>query len=178
MRFTILLIGLLSYCLGQTSSDSLMLDVGTEAPSFCLPSYQKDYVYLRDYCGEKLRKPWLKKKYVVVISFFASWCKPCIAEIPHLEKMKQEFKDKQVKFFLVNVGEDKEKIKTFLKTNKTNLTILMDRFQKTAEKFDALKLPRLYVIDKNGIIQKSQKGFSDPTVFENEMRGLIANLLQ
>ena len=178
MKFTILLIGLLSYCLGQVNSDSLSLDEGTEAPSFCLPSFKQDYVYLRDYCGEKLRKPWLKKKYVVVISFFASWCKPCIAEMPHLEKMNQEFKDKPVKFFLVNVGEDKEKINNFLKTHTTNLPILMDRFQKTAEKFDALKLPRLFILDKNGIIRKSQRGFSSPELFESEMRELITNLLQ
>ena len=142
-----------------------------------MPSLEHDYIYLRDYCGEELRKPWLKEKFIVVLSFFATWCKPCIAEIPHLEKIKEEFKDKPIKFFLINVGEDKVKIKKFLENHKTNLTILFDRFQKTAEKYDALKLPRLFVIDKNGIIRKSQKGFTDAQIFENELRSLISELL-
>jgi thiol-disulfide isomerase/thioredoxin len=178
VRFIFLLIGLIACCLGQTNSDVIPLKENCEAPSFCLPSLEHDYVYLRDYCGETLRKPWLKEKYVVILSFFASWCKPCIAEIPHLEKINAEFKDKPLKIFLINVGEEKDKIKEFLSTNPVNLDILVDRFQKTAEKYDALTLPRLFVIDKNGIIRRSQKGFSDAEIFENEMRCLIASLLQ
>jgi thiol-disulfide isomerase/thioredoxin len=178
VKFIFILIGLATLCLGQNSSDSLKLEEGYEAPSFCLPSFGQDYIYLRDYCGEQLRKPWLKEKYVVVISFFATWCKPCIAEIPHLEKIKEEFKDKPIKFFLINVGEDKDKIREFLANHKINLTILFDRFQKTAEKYDALTLPRLYVIDKNGIIRKSQRGFADAQIFENELRSLISELLR
>ena len=95
-----------------------------------------------------------------------------------LERMKEEFKGKPVKFFLINVGEDKDKIKTFLKNKNINLTILLDRFQKTAEKFDALKLPRLFILDKNGIIHKSQKGFTNPEIFENEMRTIITKLVE
>ena len=64
---------------------------GACAPTFSLPKLDLKYVSLRDYCGDELRKPWINKiKHVVVLSFFATWCKPCIAEIPHLEKMEKD----------------------------------------------------------------------------------------
>ena len=87
---------------------------GEEAPLFSLPDVSNQYIALRDLCGEKLRKPWKNKvKHVVVLSFFASWCKPCIAELPHLQKIQNQFKDQPVKFFLINVGEDKIKIEEY-----------------------------------------------------------------
>jgi hypothetical protein len=58
------------------------------------------------------------------------------------------------------------------------IPILLDRYKKTAEKFDALTLPRLYVLDKNGLIQRKQKGFSNADDFIIEMRELIKILLQ
>jgi thiol-disulfide isomerase/thioredoxin len=153
--------------------------IGCEAPTFSLPSLQEDYITLRDFCGAQLRKPWLNKtKYVVVISFFATWCEPCKEEIPHLEKLQEEFTDKAVKFFLIDVGEEREKIAGFVRERNVKVPVLLDRYQKTAEKFDALTLPRLYVLDKNGLIQRKQKGFSNPDDFEIELRELIKVLLQ
>ena len=163
--------------LGQSAEDPLC--IGCEAPTFSLPSVGEDYISLRDYCGEELRKPWKNKtKYIVVLSFFATWCEPCKKEIPHLEKLQNEFKDYPVKFFLVDVGEGREKISKFLKETNIQIPVILDRYQKTAEKYDALTLPRLYVIDQNGKIQRKQKGFSSPDDFEIEMRELIKMLLQ
>ncbi len=53
----------------------------------------------------------------------------------------------------------------------------MDRYQKTATNYDALSLPRLIVIDKEGVIRKEQKGFRDPDTFESEMKKIISELL-
>ena len=159
--------------------DQNPLCIGCEGPTFSLPSLDQEYVSLRDFCGEKLRKPWINKtKYIVVLSFFATWCEPCKKEIPHLEKLMQEFKDQPIKFFLIDVGEEREKILEF--TGKRNLAIpiLMDRYQKTSERYDALTLPRLFVLDQDGLIQRKQKGFTNPENFEIEMKELITLLLQ
>jgi thiol-disulfide isomerase/thioredoxin len=155
------------------------LEVGIEAPTFSLPTLEQNYISLRDYCGKTLRKPWKNKvKHVVILSFFATWCKPCLKEIPHLEKIEESFKSQPVQFYLINVGEEREKINQFLKNQKIKLTILLDRYKKTAEKYGALVLPRLIVIDKEGIVRKQQTGFIEGDKFEKELGTLIEDLLQ
>ena len=114
----------------------------------------------------------------MILSFFATWCEPCKKEIPHLEKLQEEFIDQPVKFFLIDVGEDRDKVKTFIEKENIKIPVLLDRYQKTAERFDALTLPRLFVLDKNGLIQRKQKGFSNPEDFLIEMRELISVLLE
>lgn len=152
--------------------------IGTEAPLFSLPDLNNEYIALRDLCGEKLRKPWKNKtKHVVVLSFFATWCKPCIAEIPHLQKLQKKYENKPIKFFLINVGEQKELIQKFLKTKDISIPILMDKYKKISEKYDALTLPRLFIIDKNGKVKLEQKGFKDGKEFESKLDAIISKLL-
>ena len=154
------------------------LKTGDEAPTFSLPNMNLEYVSLRDFSGAKLRKPWKNKtKHVVVISFFATWCKPCMKEIPHLQNVRDSFEGQPVKFFLIDVGEDQKKVSSFLKNRDISIPVLLDRYQKTAEKYDALTLPRLFVVDKNGIVRKEQKGFANPAQFETELKALISGLL-
>ncbi len=154
------------------------VSIGSLAPTFSLPDLEQKYVSLRDYCGEELRKPWInKEKHVVLISFFATWCKPCMAEIPHLESIAKQYVGSNVKIFLVDVGEDLEKVTKFVTSKGIELPVLIDRYQTVAKKYDALMLPRLFVLDKNGIVQKENKGFSDPEKFKQEITNLIDQLL-
>ncbi len=172
-----LIVVLNSMALSQVEQDPLC--IGCEAPTFSLQSMDQQYISLRAFCGEELIKPWINKtKHIVVLSFFATWCEPCKKEIPHLEKLQEEFKDQPVKFFLIDVGEGRDKVKEFIDKEDIKIPVLFDRYQKTAERFDALTLPRLFVIDKNGLIQRKQKGFSNPEDFLIEMRELINVLLE
>ena len=133
---------------------------------------------MRDFCGQELRKPWINKiKHVVVLSFFATWCEPCKKEIPHLTILRNEFRDKPVKFLIIDVGEEREKVLNFIRSSGIEIPVLLDRYTKTAERYDALNLPRLFVLDKNGLIQRKQRGFSRTEDFEIEMRELITLLL-
>jgi len=162
----------------QAGVQDTAIQIGTEAPTFSLPTIDNTYISLRDFCGKKLRKPWKNNiKNVVVLSFFATWCKPCMEEIPHLEKLMAEFAGLPVRFYLIDVGEDRNKISKFIKNKNIRIPVLLDRYQKTAEKYDALTLPRLVVIDKNGIIQQEMKGFKDAESFEADLAELLKKLV-
>lgn len=162
---------------GQDTNKTLQ--IGQKAPAFALPNLQNEYIALRDFCGEKLRNPWKNKtKHVVVLSFFATWCKPCIAEIPHLQNLKEKYSEKPVKFYLINVGESKDKISSFLNRKNILIPILLDRYKKIAEKYDALKLPRLFIIDQNGLIQFEKSGYdNNGEKFEKEIEAMFNKLL-
>ncbi len=176
LQLLIILFLLIQMVQGQNEISAMQ--IGNKAPAFALPNLQNEYIALKDFCGEKLRKPWKNKtKYAVVLSFFATWCKPCIAEIPHLQKVKEKFQDKPVKFYLVNVGESRENINKFFKGKNISIPILLDRYKKISEKYDALKLPRLFILDQNGFIKLEKRGFSsDGDKFENEIETLLSSL--
>ena len=160
---------------GQTSES---LVEGVQAPTFVLPDMNNNYVFLSDFCGEKLRKPYKNNiRHVVVVSFFASWCVPCRAEIPHLNNLYQELKNEDIKFYLVNVGEDKEKVNEFLQQVPSDIPILIDRYKSVSDKFNVTSLPRLVVIDKFGAIRKYEVGFNEEPEYEFKLKNLLIELL-
>lgn len=159
----------------NTSND---LKIDEEAPVFSLPDKDGNYIFLRDFCGGALRKPWInKEKKAVVISFFATWCVPCKKEIPYLMQLKNQFKDKPVEFVLIDVGENREKVEPFLQQESIDLTVLFDQYQVVSKKYGATSLPRLVVVSKGGKVKKYQKGFEDPNVFMTDMKKLIGELV-
>lgn len=162
---------------GQEKKNNLLLP-GSQAPTFTLPGADNNYVFLRDICGEKLRKPWKNKiKHVVVLSFFATWCVPCQKEIPRLMELQKRFSAENIKFFLIAVGEKKEKALSFARRKNYSLPLLFDQYQVVAKKYRVNSLPRLVIIDKNGIIRRYAIGFENRTNFETETATLLEKLL-
>ena len=162
--------------LGSGNEDSLK--VGDLAPTFSLPDLDNQYIFLRDICGQELRKPWINKtKHIVILSFFATWCGPCKQEIPYLEKLMMQYKDKLVKFYLIDVGEDPSTVKPFIEKSKIKIQVLIDRYMQTAKKYGAQSLPRLVVIDKNGAIIELKRGFRDGKRFMADLQKLLDPLL-
>lgn len=168
----------LSLTRAQDSTPSDTLKKGDLAPTFSLPDLDNTYIFLRDFSGTELRKPWINKtKYVVVLSFFATWCGPCKQEIPFLEQLRQEYKSKPIKFYLIDVGEEPEKVKPFVTNSSIKIPVLIDRYMQTAQKYGAQSLPRLVVIDQDGSIVKLKRGFKNGELFLQEMREVIGPLL-
>ncbi len=144
-----------------------VLTAGNEAPKFFLRDMKNGEFYSSDYYGEPrktMNAP--KERSHIVISFFATWCAPCRKEIPELERLQKKYPE--IKFFLVDVGEDKEIVERYLKTAPIYLPILLDKYGKTAEKFKVQKpgtnsavLPTLVMIRKDGKIHYYKKGYED-----------------
>lgn len=150
------------------------LKPGDAAPKFVLPSLEGKSVYLRDYCG-KLRKPWTnKQKYVIILSFFASWCKPCMHEIPILENTLSDYSDKPVKAFLINLKEDEDLVKKLIQEKKFRFPVLLDKYAVVAEKYGVDTLPRLFVIDFNGKLIWMTAGYDEN--FELRLKSTLNKL--
>ena len=125
------------------------LKVGDPAPTFFAKTLDKKSFFLSDSL-ERNQRP-------IVLSFFATWCGPCRIEMPVLDTLSQSYND--IDFYLINVSglegrkkEDPVEVKALLEKLGVTLPVLMDKYGNAAQKYDALILPRLVVIDSSKII--------------------------
>ena len=174
---------------GDTTKDP-GLKIGDIAPSWALMSAPGKFEFLKTWTeekGKKLRKPVTQPdRYVVLLSFFATWCKPCMKELPHLQNLYQKYKDEKIKFFLIDITEatrtvkgleDSPKAGPFLLNKGITMPILYDSRGIAKERYGAKTLPRLYVVDKYRTIQLAKTGFDADEDFEGELAAVIDRLL-
>ncbi|MBB6713444.1 TlpA family protein disulfide reductase [Clostridium gasigenes] len=94
----------------------------------------------------------------VLLNFWATWCPPCKAEMPDIEKLYQENKNSDLVILAVNLGEDKQTVKSFIEKNKYNFDILLDSDQDVAIKYNIVSIPTSFFIDKEGKIVSKKIG--------------------
>lgn len=118
---------------------------------------------LLDLDGKKFNLESMQNK-VVLLNFWASWCKPCVREIPSLLRLKAKIINSNFEIITVNIGESKAKILKFkakLKRKKQvdfNLPILFDVDGSATRKWRIYAYPSNYIIDKKGIIKYGYRG--------------------
>ena len=112
---------------------------------------------LRDLHGNELSLSDLKGK-KVFINFWATWCPPCKAEMPEIEKIYQETKNSDLVIVSVEIGEPLGTVKPFIDNNKYNFKVLLDSDQSVATKYGISAIPTSYFIDKNGYIVSKNVG--------------------
>lgn len=149
---------------------------GDTAPIFFLKTYDDEDFYLRDWCG-KLRQPWKQKtKHHIILSFFASWCEPCMKEIPILEKISKAYQKQNLKVYLVNLKEENATVKNLLTKIDISIPILMDRYGVVADKYGVQSIPKLILIDKEGKVRFIHDGYS--VDLEKKLNDEISRLLR
>ena len=172
------------------TTDDPGLKIGDIAPSWALMSGPGKFEFLKTWTeekGKKLKKPRTQPdRHVVVLSFFATWCKPCMKELPLLQNLYEKFDGKRVKWFLVDITEatrtspgfeDSPKAGPFLAKKGITMPILNDNRGVAKERYGAKTLPRLYVIDKFQTIRLAKKGFKEGEDFEGEVGSMVEKLL-
>lgn len=115
--------------------------------SFELKGLDGELYQLSDYQGK-----------VVLVNFWASWCPPCIQEIPSMLRLEKSFSKRPFKVIAINVEEQKRKVSYQIKRNNMNFTVLLDPKSKTFKQWQVKILPTSFIVDKKGTIRYLAKG--------------------
>jgi peroxiredoxin len=139
--------------------DLSQVQEGNLAPDFELTTLAGETVKLSDYQGKK-----------VILNFWATWCPPCKAEMPHMQKFYEKNKDNGIEVLAVNLTNmDKEKtvIEDFVKEYGLTFGIPLDEEGTIGMQYQAYSIPTSYIIDPKGIITKKIVGPMDEDMMEN-----------
>ena len=98
-----------------------------------------------------------------MLNFWATWCLPCVQEIPSLVEMQRRMKAKGVNVIAVSVDVDENAYRQFIKNHNVNLLTVRDPSGKTNAAYGTFKFPESYIINRRGIIQHKFLGAVDWT---------------
>ncbi len=153
-------------------SPSLAEEAAEENKLAMVPDFQ-----LKDLQGQRVALYDLLGKGPILISFWATWCKPCIKEMPHLHELYHRYKEHG--FLVMAISEDSprslSKVKSFIAGKKYDFLVLLDENNAVQRKFNFRALPYTVLLDKEGHIIYSRMGYrpGDETVLEEKLLPLI-----
>ena len=140
-------------------SDSSGIEIGKAAPDFELVTLKGESVKLSDYKGKK-----------VILNFWATWCPPCKAEMPHMQKFYEENKEDGIEILAVNLTDmdnGKKSIESFVKDYELTFEIPLDQKGVIGRQYQAFTIPTSYLIDTNGIISNKVVGPMDEEMMKS-----------
>jgi len=111
---------------------------------------------------------------VVIVNFWASWCPPCVHEMPSMSRLNAELRDRSFTILAINLGEELEEIHEFLMKHPVNFPVLLDPQQVLPGKWKVFAFPTSYILDKNGSVRYSVAGGIDWT---SEQVKIVINAL-
>lgn len=112
---------------------------------------------LTDLNGNQVTLSELKGKNVF-LNFFTTWCAPCKKELPEIQKIEKEYKDKDLVVYLIDLGEDHDTVKNFMKKNNYTFNVLMDTNSDAGNLYRTTEIPTSLFINKEGKIVQRHSG--------------------
>ena len=149
MRRVTILIGLSIVLLAGCYGGSRPPRIGSTAPEFTVQDGDRK-VALSDLHGK-----------IVVLNFWATWCPPCVDEMPSLVHLQQRLKNKGVTVLAVSVDVDEGAYRRFLKDHNIDLLTVRDPDHKSSNLYGTFKFPETYIIDRDGKMRRKFIGEVD-----------------
>ena len=115
------------------------------------------------------------KGQITVVNFWATWCPPCVQEIPSLNRLKREMTGLPFELISINYAEDKETILDFMEKVDVEFPVLLDHNGKFAKKWQVITYPSTFIIDPSGKIKYGVNAaieWDDPE-FINKIKSLL-----
>ena len=95
---------------------------------------------------------------VLLVNFWASWCPPCIYEMPELTRLQQQLADRPFEIIAINVGEKKYKVHKFTRLINFELPVLLDTSNQAFKDWRVQTLPTSFLVDANGVVRHRIRG--------------------
>ena len=119
-----------------------------KAPDFTLTDLQGGRVTLKELKGK-----------VVFLDFWATWCPPCVASSPEVERLHRDYKEKKVVVLSINLDSEDKPVKRFLSTHRITSRVFMAGATGIDTKYQVDGIPSFYIIDQDGFITRAWAGF-------------------
>lgn len=129
-----------------------------EAPNFQWKDENGKIKSIKDFKGK-----------VVIIDFWATWCPPCRAEIPHFIELAKEYRGKDFVMLGVSVDEGKSVVEKYVKSYKMNYLQVVVKAD-VISAYGVQPIPTSFILNKEGKIVNRFLGYRDKEVFENEIK--------
>lgn len=149
---------------GQESSRDTQKTDASKAPDFTLKDAQ----------GRSLSLSSLKGK-VILINFWATWCPPCKAEMPSMNKLYNELKGRGLEVIAVSTDSSLATVKDFLARNRLDFPVLFDENKTVSRQYHVFSMPTTFLINRNGMIV--EKFFGEEEWTAPDIRRKIENQL-
>jgi len=133
---------------------------------FSLPGIDGRVYSLSDFKGK-----------VVIVNFWATWCAACVEEMPSLNRLYRQFRDRGLVVLGVSVDRTGETVKAFLKKHPVDYPVLLDQKGEVfVGKYTIQGLPATYLVDQEEVLREEAKGKID--FFSDTFRGKVELLLK
>ncbi len=137
------------------------------APDFSLKSLEGDTVRLSDLKGK-----------IVVLDFWATWCKPCIASFPGMQQVVNYYKkDEDVVFLFIDsweaIGTTEADISELMLSENYDFQVLLDQESEVVKSYGVRGIPTKFVLDREGQIRFESVGFGGQEKLVKELKGMV-----
>lgn len=113
---------------------------------------------------------------VVMINFWASWCAPCRVEMPKLNDLYNKYKDLGFVLLAVNVEEQEQPPRNFLKKRPVDFPVLLDKRNDVSKQYHVVAMPTTVLVDRSGNMRYIHQGYKEGD--EKKYKKVIKKLLR
>ena len=149
---------------GAAGAASAAVQLSANAPDFTLRSVGGANVRLAEQRGQ-----------VVMVNFWATWCTPCLQEMPHLSRLYERYRASGFVLLGVNIDDDPRAAAALATKLGLRFPVLLDTDKKVSRIYDMSAMPATLLIDRDGRVRHIHRGYRDGVekTYEEQVRALL-----